>query len=70
VEGHGEVYPEKLPKSWTAGHGADLGYYIHPGGGLVFSVGSMAFTGAIPHDPPIQKIIENVLRKTLEVGEN
>ncbi|MEL6134131.1 MAG: N,N-dimethylformamidase beta subunit family domain-containing protein [Bacteroidota bacterium] len=66
VEGHGEVYPEHLPQPWTAGQGADMGYYKHEGGGLVFSVGSMSFTGAIPHDKSIRKIVENVLRKTLE----
>jgi hypothetical protein len=42
-----------------------LATYIHPGGGWVFSVGSMAFTGSIPSDPKVQQIIRNVLNAAL-----
>jgi hypothetical protein len=62
IEGHGEVYPE-AGVNWQAGQGADLGYYDHPGGGLVFAASSMAFTGAIPHDRAIRQVIHNVLRR-------
>lgn len=61
--GYGEVYPEG--QAWDGTGGADLGYYLHPGGGLVFNVGSLAFTGAIPHDPHIQTLLNNVLNKVL-----
>ena len=42
--------------------GADLGYYRHPGGGIVFQTGSLAFCGAIPYDRRIRQIVLNVLR--------
>jgi len=64
VEGHGEVYPDPA-QPWVAGGGADLGYYRHSGGGLVFAASSMAFTGAIPYDPAIRQIIANVLARSL-----
>jgi N,N-dimethylformamidase len=64
VEGHGEVYPDPA-QPWSAGGGADLGYYRHPGGGVVFAASSMAFTGAIPYDPAIRQIIANVLTQSL-----
>ncbi|MEL6250737.1 MAG: N,N-dimethylformamidase beta subunit family domain-containing protein [Bacteroidota bacterium] len=41
--------------------GADLGYYIHPGGGMIFQTGSLAFCGAIPYDRRIRQIIVNVV---------
>ncbi|MDX2284865.1 MAG: DUF6605 domain-containing protein [Bacteroidia bacterium] len=63
-EGRGEVYPDPaLP--WEAGSGADLGYYPHPGGGIVFNVSSMAFTGAIPYDARIRQIVLNAVRRGL-----
>ncbi|MEM8891912.1 MAG: N,N-dimethylformamidase beta subunit family domain-containing protein [Bacteroidota bacterium] len=42
--------------------GADLGYYYHAGGGLVFQTGSLAYCGAIPYDRRIGQIILNVIR--------
>ncbi|GEM_PF-3292180 len=62
--GYGEVYPDKW--QWDAKGGADMGYYIHPGGGLVFNVSSMAFTGAIPHDSMIRQILANLLDQILK----
>lgn len=59
----GEVYPES--GNWESKAGADMGYYLHPGGGIVFSGGSMALTGAIPLDTTIQKLILNVFEKAL-----
>ena len=44
--GHGEVYPDPA-LDWLENGGADMGYYLHPGGGMVFNVGSMAFTGGL-----------------------
>ncbi|MEM6803527.1 MAG: N,N-dimethylformamidase beta subunit family domain-containing protein [Bacteroidota bacterium] len=43
--------------------GADMGYYQHPGGGIVFQTGSLAFVGAIPYDRRIGQIVLNVLKK-------
>ena len=60
--GHGEVYPDPS-FNWVVNGGADMGYYQHPGGGIVFNVGSMAFTGAIGNDHNIQQIILNVINR-------
>ena len=60
--GHGEVYPDPS-YHWLENGGADMGYYDHPGGGFVFNVGSMAFTGAIGYDKRIQRIILNVVSR-------
>lgn len=62
--GHGEVYPES--QNWNSQGGADMGYYHHEGGGWVFNVSSLAFTGVIPHDTTIQLILDNVLRQVLK----
>lgn len=48
--------------------GADMGYYRHPGGGIVFQTGSLAFCGAIPYDEKIRQIILNVVRKMEDDG--
>ena len=39
--------------------------YDHPGGGWVFSGGSMAFTGSVPVDPKTQRIVRNILDAAL-----
>jgi hypothetical protein len=62
VEGTGQVYPD-LGLQWDQLGGADMGYYVHPGGGMVFHASSMSFTGAIPHDPAIRRIILNAVWK-------
>ncbi|MEM6348614.1 MAG: N,N-dimethylformamidase beta subunit family domain-containing protein [Bacteroidota bacterium] len=62
LQGAGEVYPE-TEFAWSSQTGADLGYYEHTGGGLVFNTGSMAFTGAIPHDANIKQMIANLLER-------
>jgi hypothetical protein len=36
-------------------------YYQHPGGGFVFSVGSLCFTGALADDTVLQRIVSNAL---------
>jgi N,N-dimethylformamidase len=41
--------------------GAHMVYYRHPGGGIVFSVGSLNFTGSLADDPTVQRIVANVL---------
>lgn len=44
-----------------AGAGADMIYYDHPGGGFVFSVGSITFGGSLVVDKTIQQLMRNVL---------
>ncbi|HZZ25065.1 MAG TPA: hypothetical protein VFE60_21985 [Roseiarcus sp.] len=43
-------------------------YYPHSGGGFVFSVGSLCFTGSLADDPTLQQIVRNVLAQCLERG--
>ncbi len=45
------------------GPGADMVYYDHPGGGFVFSVGSLTFGGSLVVDPTIQQLMHNVLHR-------
>jgi hypothetical protein len=45
-----------------AGRGAEMVYYNHPGGGFVFSVGSVTFGGSLVVDARIQQIMRNVLQ--------
>ena len=45
---------------------ADMVYFQVPGGGSVFSVGSITFCGSLPHNQfinDISKILENVVKK-------
>lgn len=67
--GLGNVYPDE-EISWKNEKAAVMGYYSHQGGGLVFNVGSVAFTGAIPYSKDIQQILKNVLNRTLELNKN
>jgi len=62
LQGQGQVWPTDEIE-WDGKGGADMGYYLHPGGGMVFSSSSMSFTGAIPYDPAIRQIILNFLKK-------
>jgi hypothetical protein len=41
--------------------GAEMVYYDHPGGGFVFSVGSITFGGSLVVDEKIQQIVRNAL---------
>ncbi|MEM9985522.1 MAG: N,N-dimethylformamidase beta subunit family domain-containing protein [Bacteroidota bacterium] len=68
VEGFGDVYPDPT-LSWDIVAGPDLGYYYHPGGGLVLGVGSMAFTGALPHDHALRTLVANAVRRGIELRE-
>ncbi|MFH8250017.1 N,N-dimethylformamidase beta subunit family domain-containing protein [Microbacterium sp. B2969] len=45
------------------GPGGDITYYDHPGGGFVFSVGSLTFGGSLVVDPIIQQLMHNVMGK-------
>lgn len=44
------------------GGGADMAYYDHPGGGFVFSVGSISYGGALARDQSMGLMLKNVLR--------
>ncbi|WP_124728107.1 N,N-dimethylformamidase beta subunit family domain-containing protein [Staphylospora marina] len=43
--------------------GADMIYYDHPGGGGVFSTGSVAYTSSLTVDPIVSQITRNVIRR-------
>ena len=48
---------------------ADMTFFETPGGGAVFSVGSIAWGGSLPHDGyenNVARISENVLRRFLD----
>ncbi|WNJ16248.1 N,N-dimethylformamidase beta subunit family domain-containing protein [Pontibacter sp. G13] len=68
AEGKGEVYPEG--PHWENRGGADLGYYLHPGGGMVFTVGSIAFSGAVPHDERLQQLLLNVMNRMYQLADS
>ena len=44
---------------------ADMVYFETPGGGAVFSVGSISYAAALPVDEYVSKITANVLRRFL-----
>jgi len=48
-------------------NGAEMIYYDHPGGGFVFSVGSMSFCGSLVVDERVQQIVRNALDRAIEV---
>lgn len=48
---------------------ADMTFFETPGGGAVFSVGSIAWPGSLPYngyDNNVSKICENVLRRFVD----
>ena len=48
---------------------ADMTFFETPGGGAVFSVGSIAWAGSLPHngyDNNVSRISENVIRRFLD----
>lgn len=49
----------------TTGKRADMIYYDHPGGGGVFSVGSITFGGSLLIDNDLTKVVNNVLDRFL-----
>lgn len=70
----GRTRPSMLPaglqiiargESDAVGVGADMTYYRHPGGGFVFSVGSITFGGSLihPDEPKLQALMRNVLKE-------
>jgi N,N-dimethylformamidase len=64
------VNEERRDHTWPAAREAiirsDVTFFETPGGGAVFSVGSMNFIGALPvdgYENPTAKLIENVIRR-------
>lgn len=47
----------------AGGRGADMTCFDHPGGGVVFSVGSLTFGGSLVADPALSRIVRNVLTR-------
>jgi hypothetical protein len=45
------------------GGGAEMVYYDHPGGGGVFSVGSVSFTSSLIVDEKLGKVVKNVIER-------
>ena len=43
--------------------GADMTYYDHPGGGFVFSAGSLTFGGSLVVDPVLSTLVHNVIHR-------
>jgi hypothetical protein len=43
--------------------GADMTYYDHPGGGGVFSVGSITFGGSLAIDKQLSQMVQNVINR-------
>ncbi len=41
--------------------GAEMTYYDHPGGGGVFAVGSITYTGSLAVDSSVSRITKNVI---------
>ncbi len=50
----------------AGGYGADMTYYHHPGGGGVFSAGSLSFCGSMVVDTVLQRVVRNVLDEFLQ----
>lgn len=50
---------------WTPDHNAHMVTYDHPGGGMVFSVGSIVFGHWLIQDPRAQTVIRNALQAAL-----
>ena len=53
------VLAEGVPDA--AGPGADMTYYDHPGGGFVFSAGSLTFGGSLVVDAKLSTLVHNVI---------
>ena len=63
-DGESAVYPDEA-YDWDGSGGAHMTCYDHPGGGGVFSVGSIAFGGSLIVDPFLQGTVRNVLNRFL-----
>ena len=55
------VLAEGVPDE--AGPGADMTYYDNPGGGFVFSAGSLTFGGSLVVDAALSTLVHNVIHR-------
>ncbi len=51
--------------NWDSKGGAHLTYYTHPGGGGIFSAGSISFGASLAADRQLQTMVSNVLNRFL-----
>ena len=51
--------------NWDSKGGAHLTYYTHPGGGGIFSAGSISFGASLAADCQLQTMVSNVLNRFL-----
>jgi N,N-dimethylformamidase beta subunit-like protein len=65
-DGHSPANVQLLAVGDTGGPISEMTYYDHPGGGFVFSVGSMSFGGSLVVDEKLQRIVRNVLDECLD----
>lgn len=54
-----------LATGQNPGPHAEMTYYDHPGGGFVFSAGSITFGGSLIIDKPLQQMIYNIIDESL-----
>lgn len=57
----GLVHLAKGTNAWRSG--ADMTYFVHPGGGAVFSVGSVTFGGSLAVDPLLGQMLRTVIAR-------
>jgi len=50
---------------WNEDYNAHMTYYDHPGGGWVFSAGSLVFTHWMVEDPAAEQLVRNVLAEAV-----
>jgi N,N-dimethylformamidase len=62
---HTPVNTILLAKGTNPHGGAEMIYYDHPGGGGVFSVGSIAFSQSLILDPNLTRMVKNVIEHFL-----
>jgi hypothetical protein len=63
----GLVHLAKGTNPWRAG--ADMVYFTHPGGGGVFSVGSITFGGSLALDPVLSRMLLNVIARYAQAAQ-
>ena len=63
----GLVHLAKGTNPWRSG--ADMVYFTHPGGGGVFSVGSITFGGSLAVDPVLGRMVRNVIARFAQSAE-
>ena len=61
-----KAFADNAPNLAGPGGGhAEMSYFPHPAGGLVFSVGSITFGGMLVKEPGLTQLLRNVIAETL-----